>query len=275
MGNADKIPSIMDETTFLSSVADDKGVHWPLKGMELIGAVNEHFGDTILLQFSGGKDSIATWLQVRDHFNVIPYFMYWVPGAKKFEESLPYYEEYFGQRIMRLPHPYFWEKIRNDVFQPPDQVAVTRSFNIPRFSFSEIEDILAEQRGLDPYISAVGMRAADNLDRRNMIKQKGAVGLKKRKYFYPIWDWKLADIVNCLIEHDIKVPHEYALWGRTPVSYTYRYIKILSDRYPEDYETLKTWLPLIDLELFRYEVVSETANVMLEERENGNRTQES
>jgi 3'-phosphoadenosine 5'-phosphosulfate sulfotransferase (PAPS reductase)/FAD synthetase len=239
----------MSATPYLN----DEGL--PLSGMDLINAVKERVGDTILLSFSGGKDSLATWLHVREHFAVIPFFMYWCPGMKFPEASLDYYEEYFGQRILRVPHPLFWRKLREEVFQPPERVAVLRAMNIPAFSYAELEGALADQFGLDSYVTACGMRAADNINRRNLILQKGAVGVKKRKFFYPIWDWNVDDVVRCIRKHKVKVPAEYRIWGRTLAAWDYEYLKPMQQHFPEDFETLRTWLPLIDLELFRYEVV--------------------
>jgi 3'-phosphoadenosine 5'-phosphosulfate sulfotransferase (PAPS reductase)/FAD synthetase len=238
----------------------DDGV--PLAGMQLIEAVKERVGDTILLSFSGGKDSLATWLYVREHFKIVPFFMYWCPGMKFPEASLDYYEDFFGQHIIRVPHPLFWRKLREEVFQPPQRVAVLRAMRIPVFSYAELEDALAGQFGLASYVTACGMRAADNINRRNLILQKGAVGTKKRKFFYPIWDWNIKDVVRFLHKNKVKVPAEYRVWGRTLAAWDYEYLKPMTEHFPEDYETLREWLPLIDLELFRYEVVGRDLGVV-------------
>jgi hypothetical protein len=58
----------------------------------------------VVLAFSNGKDSVGTWLQLRRHFEVIvPYYRYVVPGLELVEESLRYYERFFGARIYRYP----------------------------------------------------------------------------------------------------------------------------------------------------------------------------
>lgn len=227
----------------------------PLRGMELIEAVKKNVGDTVLLSFSQGKDSLATWLHIREHFNIIPFFMYWIPGAKFAEESLDYYEQYFGTHIYRLPHPLFWRKLREDVFQPPHHVGIIRAANLTPFSYADIEDMMAVHAGLEQYVTACGMRANDNLARRNLILQKGAVGIRARKYFYPIWDWDMKQTIGILKKHGVKVPYEYNVFGRTIASWEYQYLKPLSVHYPEAFERMKKFLPLIDLELFRYEVV--------------------
>jgi 3'-phosphoadenosine 5'-phosphosulfate sulfotransferase (PAPS reductase)/FAD synthetase len=232
---------------------DEKGR--PLAGRPLIQAVKENVGDTILLSFSGGKDSLATWLYLRDHFNIIPFFMWWCPGMKFPEASLDYFEAFFDTHIIRLPHPLFWQKLREEVFQPPERIGLIRAMRLPPFSFAELEGALADQLDLHPYVTACGMRAKDNINRRNLILQKGAVGTAKRKFFYPIWDWDINQVVDTIREHGAKVPAEYHIWGRTLAAWDYEYLKPMQRHYPEDYALLKEWLPLIDLELFRYEVV--------------------
>ena len=70
--------------------------------------------DTAILAFSTGKDSIAAWLQMRKYFKrIIPYYCYTVPGLTFVEESLKYYEDFFGTHICRLPHRSLARMLRN------------------------------------------------------------------------------------------------------------------------------------------------------------------
>ncbi len=91
-----------------------------LAGQDLLDFVKAERGDTLLLSFSRGKDSIAAWLYLRDHFTIVPYYLYLVPGMSWEEESLTYYEEVFGQHIIRLPHPLFYKLLHDFVWQTPD-----------------------------------------------------------------------------------------------------------------------------------------------------------
>ena len=50
-----------------------------------------------LLAFSCGKDAVAAWLAIRDRFDeVIPYYLYLVPHLEFVDESIDYYERFFG-----------------------------------------------------------------------------------------------------------------------------------------------------------------------------------
>jgi len=233
----------------------------PLQGDALLDYVHTLSGDTVFLQFSMGKDSICSWLRLREYgqFNIIPFFLYWFPNLSWQLEALDYYEDWFGQHIIRLPHPWFNDHLRNRLYQPPDRIAQILSLNLQKWDFGDIEDLLAADCDLTdplPY-TAVGFRGADNIDRRNLIIQKGAVGSGRRRYFFPIWEWNIKDIANCIKRHKVKLPQDYQYWGRTIGAWDYQYLKPIQEYFPTDYEqVVKFWMPLIDCELFRHEVVN-------------------
>lgn len=230
----------------------------PLPSCEIKALAKKIAGDTILLSFSRGKDSIAMWLDLRKEFNIIPYYMYWVPGLEYEEESLQYYERFFGCHITRVPHPYFYKHLNNFMFQPPERVAVIRAVNMPNFTFADMDDMLAKQFGLDNPFTAIGMRAADGIDRRNMIHQMGALGTKSRRYFYSIWDWDIKQTASIINDNDCKIPLDYRVYGRTLASWDYQYIKPMKKHFPRDYQKLVEWFPFIELEFFRYEKMEQS-----------------
>ena len=79
-------------------------------------------GKITLLSFSRGKDSIGAWLALRECFDyIIPVFLYLIPGLEFEEESLQYYENFFGTRIIRLPHPSAYRLITNMIYQVPQR----------------------------------------------------------------------------------------------------------------------------------------------------------
>ena len=230
----------------------------PLAGRALYDKAIAEAGSTVLLSFSAGKDSIAAWLALRDdgRFTVIPYYLDWIPGLSWVDDMIAYYENYFGCHIYRMPHPYLYEQLDRCAFQPPHRVAKINAWNPPRFTFADVDNLVARAAGLSSPFVSIGMRAADNLERRRMILQQGSLGIKRRRYFYPVWDWKIQDVIDCIMRHKVKISPEYAIWGRTPVSFNYDYMAPLRDNYPDDWERLRQWFPLIDLQCYRYEVLN-------------------
>lgn len=210
--------------------------------------------DTAILAFSCGKDSIVAWLQMRKYFKrIVPYYCYLVPELEFVEKSLKYYEDFFGCHIYRLPHASLYRMLRNLVFQPPQNVSKIADAPLVDDNYDDtmIGEIIRARANL-PYDAYVGngVRMADSPMRRLGIKNHGAVNHSQGK-FYPIYDWKKADIIAALDEANVKLPIDYKLFGRTFDGIDYRFLKPIKDNFPRDYERIITWYPLAELELFR------------------------
>ena len=220
---------------------------------ELVRKVKSEVDD-LILYFSCGKDSIAMWLYLQDKgFRIHPVFLYTVPGLRSDAENLVYYEDFFGQKIMRLPHPLFYQMLNDFVYQPPERCAQILAWQLPEYRFADIDAVVAYDKNLNKYYSAMGMRMADNLDRRMMMYQNGVLGSKTRKFYYAIWDWTVDQVGEIINKHNCKLPKAYQYSGRTLAAIDYYYIKPFRDHYPDDYEKVLFWFPLLEAEFYRYE----------------------
>lgn len=222
----------------------------PLSGSEVMAEIREQT-DTVFLGFSRGKDSIAAWLKLREHFKVVPFFMWAVPGLEFVEESLQYFEDFFETKIHRLPHPSFYRKLNGLVYQPPNRIPVIRAARLPLPEYDDIADYLADDLGFEarPW-TATGVRAADSPLRRSAITQYGAIN-RKRRNFYPVWDMKKAELIDLIRGSGCKLPVDYNLFGRSFDGIDYRFLKPIKDHLPEDYERILEWFPLADLDIAR------------------------
>ncbi len=229
----------------------------PLPSPELVPIARQIAGDRLLLSFSG-RDSLAAWVFCREAgFELIPYWCYTVPGLSYDEQMLEYYERVFDTHIIRLPHPRTYELLRTGAWQPLENWRVLYWSQLPHVEFADIEDRLAKQFDLGPnYLCAVGIKAADNLMRMRLIRQMGPIGVKRRRYYYPVWDWKTADVKACLQSHGLKLSRSYLYFGSTGDGVEYEWLRYLRDNLPEDYQKVLDVFPLADLELFRYEQVA-------------------
>lgn len=231
-----------------------------MSGHDLLHTVLDAQGhNRLLLSFSCGKDSIAMWLWLREtqEVEIIPYFLYWLPGLSFVEKAVAYYEDFFSQRITQLPHPLFYDMLVTGAYQPPQRVHIIDGMQLLRFDFADIDEILAQEHALgDAWYCAIGFRSNDGIDRRNMIKQMGVVGVKKRHFYYPIWDWDIQQVAGIINRYQVKLPDDYRYWGRTLASFDYQYLSLLRKQFPEDYIKVLDWFPLIEAEFFRYEVLN-------------------
>ena len=213
--------------------------------------------DTALLAFSTGKDSIASWLQMRKYFKrVIPFYKYCVPGLQFVEDSLKYYEDFFGCRIYRLPSPGFFRWMRYGTDQTPDRLKyIFENLWVSKDEYTDetICDILRFNLGLpgNTYVG-VGVRMADSPIRRTSIRTHGAVNHNKRSFF-PVYDWLKEDLLREIDAAGVKLPADYIVFGNTFDGLTYKYMKPMSEYYPEDFKRVLEWFPLAELEIARYE----------------------
>lgn len=225
-----------------------------LRGRDLLEFVRNECGNVVTLSFSRGKDSIAAWLYLRENdFEIVPFTMYAVPGLGYQERVTQYYEDFFGVHIQRLPHPDFYWRLCNEVWQLPDQIAVVAALDLLQYDFELVEDLVAEDAGLKESFCAWGMRRADNRMRRRLIDQTGVVGFRKRHFFYPIWDWKIKDVAEILQRYNASVSIEYDMFGYTSDRIYYQRLAAIRDFYPKDYAKILEWFPLAEAEIFRYE----------------------
>lgn len=223
----------------------------PFSGEDTMKYLTSQGITKVLLSFSGGKDSIACWLKMRDHFEIVPFFMYLVPGLSFVDESIAYYEDFFNTKIIRVPHPSLYRMLNNLVFQPPDRVPIILSANLPNFTYDDLSNWIGADHGLKTIFTANGVRAADSPNRRSSINTYGPITWS-RNYFYPVWDMKIAELVDLLKKHGAKLSREYELFGRSFDGIDHRFLHIIKDVFPKDYETIIHWFPLAELEVARY-----------------------
>lgn len=225
----------------------------PFTGMDTIRAIQGET-DTVLMSFSCGKDSIAAWVAIRPYFKrVVPYYLWLIPDLEFVNDSLQYYEEYFGTHIMRLPHPGFWRMLNNFVWQSPERCQVIEAANMPNFDYDDINKMIANHHGLpDTVFTASGVRAVDSPVRWASMKKSGPINWERR-YFYPVWDLRKDDLVKLIQRHHINLPVDYWMFGRSFDGIDYRFLAPLREHYPRDFEKILEWFPMARLEIMRYE----------------------
>jgi len=231
------------------------GVENSEKVMERIAATT----DTVILSFSAGKDSIAAWLALRPYFKrIVPYFLYIVPDLEFVENSLRYYEDFFETRIYRLPHHGLWRMLRGLTFQPPGRISTIESFELGDLDYEELRDMVCVTADIPlRTFDAKGIRAADSIMRRSNFKLRGGINWN-RNFFYPVWDWRKAELVHRIKESGALMPIDYQLFGRSFDGVDFRFLYPVKQHFPDDYAKILEYFPLAELELKRYEYAKTT-----------------
>lgn len=222
--------------------------------------------DHVLVGFSTGKDSIATWHRLREYWpkeNLHPYFLYLSPHMGMVERSIRYYEREFGVHITRLPNRSVFRFLNDGVLQTPANLPIIWGANLHDFTYPDIYDLIADNLGLTdemPWV-AHGVRSADSPMRRMLLMKHGPWRPNER-VFYPIHDWyvrydpkrpetKGRNIADCLKATGTKLPVDYRIYGRSFDGIDHRFTAPLREHFPEDYEALRDLYPLIGLDSWR------------------------
>jgi hypothetical protein len=220
--------------------------------------VREQTGDTVILSFSRGKDAIAAWLQLRRYFTrIVPFFYYTIPDISFVDESLKYYEDFFGCTIERYPTPHLFRMLRNFIHQPPERCAVIESLDLAKFENQDLEQDMRERFGVPNALCALGTRTTDSMVRRTAARRYGTLN-PNRRTFWPVFDWTTEDLVREFRAAKVKLPVDYEMFGRTFDGISHLYVAPLRERFPADYERVREWFPMIDLEMFRRQLSPET-----------------
>jgi hypothetical protein len=212
-------------------------------------------GRTVLLAFSRGKDSIAAWLALRDAgVDVVPYHLYLIPDLAWVDESLAYYEEWFGTKIINLPHPSLYRWLANFVFQPPERCQVIEAAQITVPTYARVNAMIRDYYQLpsDTWVCD-GVRAADSPDRRTAIARYGPVN-ERRGTQKVVWDWRKQHVMDAICTAGIELPPDHAWFGRSFDGLDRRFLEPIRRHAPGDYARVLEWFPLADLELRRLAV---------------------
>lgn len=210
--------------------------------------------NSAICSFSMGKDSIGTAIQMQRYFERVEYvFMYMIPDLEFQEMHLAYYEKVFGSKIKRMPNPSIYRQINALMYQCPGNIDTIFDKNLFEGDYDDIFAAAKHDFGMeDGTFVGVGVRASDSLARRTAVKATGGIN-RKRKQFFPIFDWNVERLVKEIRQSGIKLPIDYKIWGRSFDGFDYRFLKPLKNNFPKDYEKIREFFPLVDLELKRYE----------------------
>jgi len=217
--------------------------------------VKKRNGDSALLSFSAGRDALAAALALREHYEeVVPFYMYLVPGLTFVEESLDYYErKLFGRPVLRVPHPSFLRWTKMHLFSDPVKAAIVDEREIPLLSFTDLEVMVRQEEDLDPdCLVATGVRAEDGPIRMMALRKYGPITLSKKKW-HPIWDWSKTEVVHAIAKAGLKLSGEYAWMKRSFDGIHVGYLAPIKQNAPADNQKILDWFPFVEAEVWRHE----------------------
>jgi hypothetical protein len=208
----------------------------------------------VTIGFSTGKDSVVGLdMLIKAGIEPIPIYFYCVPDLTFINNNIKMYEEHFGIRVIKLPHPMLYDYIDNASWQPLD-----RGKSIPSYSkitFAELtKGYLMCMQIKDVEYDCNCMKMADSLNRRLLLRKLPDIE-EKKKIIYLTKYLTNTDCFNYIKTNNIPLTRDYEIWGRSWDGLKYDYSMGVKKFYPEDYEKIKEMFPLIDAEILRYKIV--------------------
>lgn len=200
--------------------------------------------DSVIVGFSGGKDSIVTLdLCFRYFRNVKLYFMYLVPGLEFQEKMLRWYENKYNTEIIRVPHFEVSEFLKYGSFTLYDH-------DVDIVGITDTYEYIRQKTGI--HWIAAGERCADSIVRNAMIKQSGSID-HKRGRFYPIAYWKKNDVMQYIKHKKLYLSPEQKKLGFSFRSLAGSELAVIKENYPEDYKKILKIYPFAEAGVVRYQ----------------------
>jgi hypothetical protein len=211
--------------------------------------------------FSTGKDSVVGLdMLIKAGIEPLPIYFYCVPRLQFVEKNINIYEKHFGIRVIRLPHPMLYCYINHLDWQPYHKAKTLAKNACGNYSFKELVDMyltLMELSGFEYDCNC--MKMADSLNRR-LLMQKSPDIDDKKKVIYLAKYLTDSDCFAYMKQHGLPLTDDYKIWGRSWDGLKYDYMLGVKKYYPDDYELIKGYFPLIDAEIIRYKLVKKYSN---------------
>lgn len=185
--------------------------------------------DSVIVAFSGGKESIVTLdLCFRYFKNVRPFFMYICPNLSFQERTISWYEKKYQTEIIRLPHMDVSEFYHYGSFRPPD-------YTFPVVSINDIYQYVRLKT--DTWWISAGERIDDSIVRRAMMKKSGSIDVQRGR-FYPVSAWKKKEIMQYIKYHGLYLSPDSRKLGFSFRSLDGNELLMLKNEFPDDYQKI-------------------------------------
>lgn len=198
--------------------------------------------DSVLVAFSGGKDSLVCLdLCVRMFKKVTPFFLYFVPGLEHCEKQLQYAKDKYGLTVIQYPHWLLFRCLKYGIFCENNE----RCYRIPDLKINDIHKAIIHDTGV-PFVCQ-GAKKSDSMWRRRYFSIN-----KFDKVFYPLKEWNKRDVLAYLRLNKISIPDNEGT-NASGVDLSTPFILWCYDNYPQDYQKIREIFPFVEAIIKRRE----------------------
>ena len=213
-----------------------------------------------LLFLSLGKDSLVLLDLIYPKFDrIVCVFMYFVKDLEHINRWIGWTKAKYPKiEFVQAPHWNLTYILRGGLYCVPN----------PKVKLLKLADVVkAMQLAHGVYYTFLGMKKADGMNRRLMLKGYEANGYENNGLCYPLADWTQMDILAYMRQHGLPEPVRYSLKASSGVGFNLDCMLWLKENYPQDLQRIYRVFPMSERILFEYNNKKQIAESEIEEEE--------
>lgn len=197
--------------------------------------------DTVVLFYSGGKDSIVLLdLLYKSGFKIKLVYMYLVPDLEHVDKYLKWAKSKYNVELYYYQHWVITHYIRDNYYR------IHETNNITLLTLSDIVKAVKTDLKVDWIIT--GMKQADSLNRRLMLKPLFMSSIEFRtNMVYPLSIWKKNNCMQYIKQNKLPMPISYEINSNSSgFDLNKDVLMYLKHKYPKDLKKVFKVFPLAE-----------------------------
>lgn len=172
--------------------------------------------------------------------------MYFVKGLEHIERWIGWVKAKYPKiEFVQVPHWNLTYILRGGLYCVPNH-------KVKLLKLADVVKAMQLRYGL--YYTFLGMKKADGMNRRLMLKGYESNGYENNGMCYPLADWTQKDILSYMKQNSLPGPVRYSLKASSGVGFNLDCMLWLEKNYPQDLQRIYKVFPMAIrvLEEFRY-----------------------
>lgn len=201
--------------------------------------------DSAILFCSLGKDSLVLLDLIYPKFNrIVCVFMYFVKDLEHINRWIGWVKAKYPKiEFVQIPHWNLSYILRGGLYCVPQ----------PKVKLIKLADVVKAIRlkyGINHVF--LGMKKADGMNRRLMLKGYQENDYENEGFVYPLADWTQKDILAYMKQHNLPEPVRYSIKASSGVGFNLDCFLWLEKHYPQDLQKIYKVFPLAERILWEY-----------------------
>ena len=199
-----------------------------------------------MLFCSFGKDSLVLLDLLYPKFRrILCVFMYFVKDLEHINRWIKWAQaKYPNAEFIQVPHWNLTYILRSGLYCVAN----------PKVKTMKLADVVKAIRlkyGIE--YCFLGMKKADGMNRRLMLKGYEENGYENKGLVYPLADWTQKDILSYMRQHNLPTPIRYSLKASSGIGFNEDCLLWMRENYPQDLEKIYKVFPMAERVLFEYD----------------------